>query len=170
MIIYTIVYSVIGSNTFIAGAVSLDVLMKMLFDPGLTNRQCIFTIVLSTSAAGAIGLYTCRLVYASATVLMFVAMLATATGAREPFKSKLIFSDFHNISLVPLLRVERRKLLLLREPTLPICPQGLWYLRVGTIHRPSPYQDDALPLSYEGITWCQLPGSNQVPRFFKPPQ
>lgn len=27
--------------------------------------------------------------------------------------------------MVPLLRVERRKLLLLRELTLPICPQGL---------------------------------------------
>jgi hypothetical protein len=25
-----------------------------------------------------------------------------------------------------------------------------WYLWVGTIHRPSPYQDDALPLSYKG--------------------
>ncbi len=28
---------------------------------------------------------------------------------------------------------------------------NFWYPWVGTIHRPSPYQDDALPLSYMGI-------------------
>lgn len=32
--------------------------------------------------------------------------------------------SYGGIELVPLLRFERRKLLLLRETTLPICPQG----------------------------------------------
>ena len=86
------------------------------------------------------------------------------------------------------------KVLHYRYATLP----STWYPRMGTIHRPQPYQDCALPLSYSGVKlgrscrnrthilafearypirwtkdrniWCQLPGSNQVPRFFKPPQ
>jgi hypothetical protein len=32
-----------------------------------------------------------------------------------------------------------------------LCYGEFWYPWVGTIHRPSPYQDDALPLSYMGV-------------------
>ena len=42
--------------------------------------------------------------------------------------------------------VHRMKVLHYRYATLPIT----WYPRVGTIHRPTPYQDVALPLSYPG--------------------
>ena len=47
-------------------------------------------------------------------------------------------------NLVPLLRFERRQLLLLREPTLPICPQGYyWYLVTGLNRRHSTCKEDA---------------------------
>jgi hypothetical protein len=36
-------------------------------------------------------------VNAAATILMFVAMLSSLACAGEPFKTKLIFSDFHGI-------------------------------------------------------------------------
>ena len=47
--------------------------------------------------------------------------------------------------LVPLLRFELRELLLLREMTLPICPQG--HIKI----------------------WCNLLESNQLQRLFRPP-
>ena len=47
--------------------------------------------------------------------------------------------------LVPLLRFELRELLLLREMTLPICPQGHWYRETGSNRPHLVLQTSALP-------------------------
>ena len=53
------------------------------------------TIVFTATTVGSVGGYPGRLVDTAATILVFVAMLSSFACAGEPFKSKLIFSDFH---------------------------------------------------------------------------
>ena len=55
-------------------------------------------------------------------------------------------------SLVPHLRVELRKLFLLREATLPICPVGQNWLRGKESNlRPLGYEPSSLPLTYPAV-------------------
>ena len=54
------------------------------------------TIIFTTAAVGSVGRYPGRFVDTAATILMLVAMLASFACAREPFKTKLIFGDFHS--------------------------------------------------------------------------
>jgi hypothetical protein len=70
--------------------------MKMCYHTTATCTQCSSTIVLATATICSVGLYSSRLVYATAAVLMLVAMLSTFACAGEPFKTKLIFCEFHN--------------------------------------------------------------------------
>ena len=59
------------------------------------------TIVFAAAAVGSVGRDPGGLVDTAATVLVLVAMLSSFACAGEPFKSKLIFCDFHsNIYMV----------------------------------------------------------------------
>jgi hypothetical protein len=71
--------------------------MKMCHHTATTSAECSSTIVFTTATVGSVGRYSGRLVNAAATILMFVAMLSSLACAGEPFKTKLIFSDFHGI-------------------------------------------------------------------------
>ena len=53
------------------------------------------TIVFAATTVGSVGRDSSGLVDAAATILVLVAMLSPFACAGEPFKSKLIFSDFH---------------------------------------------------------------------------
>jgi hypothetical protein len=70
--------------------------MKMCHHTATTSAERSGTIVFTTATVGSVGRYACGLVDAAATVLMFVAMLSSLACAGEPFKTKLIFSDFHS--------------------------------------------------------------------------
>ena len=67
-----------------------------------TKSRC--SIVFAIATVGSVGLDSSGLVDTAATVLVLVAMLSSFACAGEPFKTKLIFSDFHkDIYLVGLL-------------------------------------------------------------------
>jgi len=53
------------------------------------------TIVFATAAVSSVGRDSGGLVDTAATILVLVAMLTPFACAGEPFKSKLIFCDFH---------------------------------------------------------------------------
>ena len=75
--------------------------MEMSDYTATTHRIGRGTIVFATAAVGSIGRDSSGLVNTAATILMLVAMLSPFACAGEPFKSKLIFSDFHmNIYMV----------------------------------------------------------------------
>ena len=64
-------------------------------------RESCCTIVFATATIGSVGTDSSGLVNTAATILMLVAMLSTFACAGEPFKTKLIFCEFHgNIYLV----------------------------------------------------------------------
>jgi hypothetical protein len=98
MIHHTIVWLVIGSDSFSASLPTFSITMKMCSYPTHTSGQGSSTIVFTTAAVSTIGLNSSGLVYAPATVLMLVAMLASFAGAREPLKTELIFCDFHDVN------------------------------------------------------------------------
>lgn len=70
--------------------------MKVRHNTAAAHTQCCGTIVFTTTTVGSVGLYSSGLVDTAATILMFVAMLSSLAGAREPFKTKLIFSELHS--------------------------------------------------------------------------
>jgi hypothetical protein len=98
MIYHTVVRLVIGSDSFGASQSTFSITMKMCGHSAHAGGKGSSTIVFPTATVGAIGLNSCGLVNTAATVLMFVAMLATFAGAREPFETKLIFCDFHDVN------------------------------------------------------------------------
>ena len=70
--------------------------MKVRHHTTATYIQCCGTIVFTAATVGSIGLYPSGLVDTAATVLMLVAMLSPFACAGEPFKTKLIFCEFHS--------------------------------------------------------------------------
>jgi hypothetical protein len=70
--------------------------MKVSNHSAATSIQCSHTIVFATATGSAIGSDTGNNVNTAATILMFVAVLATFACTRVPFKSKLIFGKFHD--------------------------------------------------------------------------
>jgi hypothetical protein len=98
MIHYTIVWLMIGSNTFGASQTTLSVNMKVRSYTTQTSVIRRGSVVFSAATVGAISSNASGLVYTSTTVLMLVAMLAAFAGAREPFETKLIFSNLHILS------------------------------------------------------------------------
>ena len=56
---------------------------------------CGLPIVFAAATVGSVGCDSRRLVDAAATILVLVAMLSPFACAGEPFKTKLVFSDFH---------------------------------------------------------------------------
>jgi hypothetical protein len=88
----------IGSDSFGTSQAALSITMKMCCYSAHASGQCCCTIVFSTATVGAIGSDAGGLVYASATVLVLVAMLPAFASAAEPFKSKLIFGDLHDVN------------------------------------------------------------------------
>ena len=71
--------------------------MKMCHYSTAANTKSRCSIVLATATVGSVGTDPGRLVDTAATVLMLVAMLSSFACAREPFKTKLIFSESHKI-------------------------------------------------------------------------
>ncbi len=71
--------------------------MKMCNDTTATSHISHAAIVFAATTIGSVGNDSCGLVNTAATILMLVAMLSSLACAREPFKTKLIFSDFHSI-------------------------------------------------------------------------
>ena len=55
------------------------------------------SIIFATATVGSVGSDSGGLVDTAATVLVLVAMLSSLACAREPFKTKLIFSESHKI-------------------------------------------------------------------------
>ena len=70
--------------------------MKMCHDTAAASAEGRCTIVFSTATHGSVGGNPCGLVDTAATILVFVAMLSSLACAREPFKTKLIFSELHD--------------------------------------------------------------------------
>ena len=62
-----------------------------------TYTQCCNAIVFAAATVGSVGLYSRGLVDTATTILVLVAMLSSLACAREPFKTKLIFSESHEI-------------------------------------------------------------------------
>lgn len=54
-------------------------------------------VVFATAAVGSVGCYSGGLVDTAATILVFVAMLSSLACTGEPFKTKLIFCNFHAV-------------------------------------------------------------------------
>ena len=101
MIYNPVVGFVICSDAFIAGLEAGCVLMKVRQHTATAYTVSSSSIVFATAAVGSVGRDSGGLVDAAATILMFVAMLSSLACAGEPFKTELIFSDFHtNIYLV----------------------------------------------------------------------
>ena len=74
-----------------------------------THRVSRGTIVFATAAVGSVGTDSGRLVDTAATILVFVAMLSPFACAGEPFKTELIFCEFHSsIYMVGQLGIEPR--------------------------------------------------------------
>ncbi len=95
MIYHTIVRLVIGTNTFGAGLEPRRVLMKVRHYTTAAYTESCRTIIFAATTVGSVGNNSCGLVDTAATILVLVAMLSSLAGTREPFKTKLIFSDFH---------------------------------------------------------------------------
>ena len=70
--------------------------MKVCHHTTATHTQCRGTVVFTTATVGPVGNYSSGLVDTAATVLMLVAMLSSFACAGEPFKTKLIFCEFHS--------------------------------------------------------------------------
>ena len=69
------------------------------------------TIVFATTAVGSVGGDSRGLVDTAATILVLVAVLSSLACTGEPFKTKLIWCDFHSIIyLVGPLGIEPRLL------------------------------------------------------------
>jgi hypothetical protein len=96
MIHNPVVRFVIGAYAFRASLESFGIFVKMCHYSTAAHTECRSSIVLATATVGSVGLDSSGLVDTTATILMFVAMLSSLACAREPFKTKLIFSDFHN--------------------------------------------------------------------------
>ena len=60
------------------------------------HRESGCSIIFATATVGSVGSDSGGLVDTAATVLVLVAMLSSLACAREPFKTKLIFSESHN--------------------------------------------------------------------------
>lgn len=83
--------------------------MKVCNHTTTTGAEGRCTIVFATATVGSVGSDSCWFVNTAATILMLVTMLSSLACAREPFKTKLIFSDFHcSIYLVGPLGIEPR--------------------------------------------------------------
>ena len=95
MICYPVVGFVIGPNTLTASLESGRVLMEVCQHTATASHISSMTIVFAATTIGSVGGYPSGLVDAAATILMLVAMLSPFACAGEPFKTKLIFCDFH---------------------------------------------------------------------------
>jgi hypothetical protein len=95
MIHYPVVRFVIGAYAFCSGSKSRSVLKEVRHYSTAAHCQCCCSVILTTATVGSVGSYSCGLVDTAATILMLVAMLSSFACAGEPFKTKLIFSDFH---------------------------------------------------------------------------
>ncbi len=83
--------------------------MKVRYHATTTYTESGCTVVFTAATVGSVGHYPGGLVDTAATILMLVAMLSSFACAGEPFKTKLIFSDFHkDIYLVGPLGIEPR--------------------------------------------------------------
>ena len=69
--------------------------MKVCQHTATASHISSVAIVFAAATVGSVGRDSSGLVDAAATVLVLVAMLSPFACAGEPFKSKLIFSDFH---------------------------------------------------------------------------
>ena len=96
MICYPVVGFVIGPNTLTASLESGRVLMEVCQHTATASHISSMTIVFAATTIGSVGGYSSGLVDAAATILMLVAMLSPFACAGEPFKTKLIFCDFHS--------------------------------------------------------------------------
>ena len=95
MICDPVVGLVICSNAFSSGLEAGCVGMKMRQHTATASGICCLPIVLAAATRGSVGCDSGGLVDAAATILVLVAMLSSLACAGEPFKTKLVFSDFH---------------------------------------------------------------------------
>ena len=91
----TVIGLVIGTDTFVTCLEPWCILMKVRQYTTTASSVCRLTIVLAATAIGSVGGDSGRLVDTAATILVLVAMLPPFACAGEPFKTKLVFSDFH---------------------------------------------------------------------------
>ena len=101
MVNNSVVRLVVRPDAFVSGLETWGILMKVCNHTATTHRIGRGTIVFATAAVGPVGGNTGGLVDAAATVLMLVAMLSPLACTGEPFKTELIFCEFHsNIYMV----------------------------------------------------------------------
>ena len=85
----------VSADAFCTTQPSLFVFVKVCRYPGPAILIGGCFIIFTATTICSVGSNACGFMNTPATILMFVAMLSPFACTREPFKTKLIFCDFH---------------------------------------------------------------------------